>query len=378
MFDKKKNVEYIIRCMKEKNRLFYITEPLRMCTIYWALNSLALMKEVVLLENLAGETEAFVIKCQNPDGGFGGNVDYPSSPISTLCALQVLYLLKRNREIYNKYYKEAADLEAGSAEQAALKRPGEFTIRDRWREMVSDPLHDPGHEQISLMDSSEGSATDLKRIPNLVMCNAYLEGIVVDNQLQGYAEDMLDLRCICCYVCSKNMLGQLSPTGPELFVILPQIRNKICEYIGKCTNLDGGMGAEPGCESHSAHTFCGLSALYFLDSLGAVDEEECARFLAMQQKESGGISGRVDKIEDVCYSFWSYSSLMLLQKEKYVQKEKLRSFVLSCESESGGFSDRPGKVPDLFHTMFSLAALGMLGSETIMDVVPSLALCVYD
>lgn len=373
MLEKDKHQQFIIQCLSKRTRLYYLSEPMRLSTLYWMLNSLALMEKVDLIESMAPKVVALLKRCQNEDGGFGANVKYASSPLSTLSALQIMSILQKNRISYSRTHQVEAEVPPEAAE---LKRAGEFTIKDRLDELLFMSSEADANE--GMLDEEAGGQPAPDQI-NYVMCNAYLEGIVQNGKLVGYAFNELDQRFVCCYVASKHLLAQLCPGSHlEVFYILPQIKALLCEYIAKCTNFDGGVGPEPGCESHAAHTFCAVASLFLMGEVGVLDINRCARFLALRQQPSGGIAGRVDKEEDGCYSFWSYSALLMLGKETYVDQEALKKYVLRNQSPTGGFSDKPGGVPDLFHTMFSLAALGLLGNAGVVQVVPSLALCLND
>ncbi|OAG29623.1 geranylgeranyl transferase type-2 subunit beta [Nematocida displodere] len=399
----KEHREFILRCISQKTRLYYLSEHIRMNTLYWMLNSLKILDEVVLIEELSEGVRKFVCRCQNKDGGFGGNRGYPTTAITTLSAIQILYLLKGNRETYTKYYQKE---DAPSPESPKDKRAGEFTIHDHLKEILEEPLHSGINLDESSSGSGSGSDTDTgtgtdtdtgtgtdtdkstdqaspkkekELAPNFVLCNAFLETIIVDGKLQGYAYKELDIRTICCYVASKTLLSMLAGSNEQdIFVIVPPVKAILLAYIGSCLNVDGGFGVEPECESHSAHVFCAVSALFLLGEMAFLDPEKSGSFLAWQQKPTGGLSGRIDREEDICHSFWGYSSLMMLEKEHYIDKEKLKAYIVSCESKNGGFSDRPDQPPNLLHTFLSLIALKMIEEKAIIISFPPLALCLCD
>lgn len=81
-------------------------------------------------------------------------------------------------------------------------------------------------------------------------------------------------------------------------------------------------------------------------------------WLSERQLPNGGLNGRPQKLEDVCYSFWVLSALSILNKLEYIDADKLTSFVLSAQDlEGGGIADRPGDMVDVFHTHFGVAGL---------------------
>jgi geranylgeranyl transferase type-2 subunit beta len=85
------------------------------------------------------------------------------------------------------------------------------------------------------------------------------------------------------------------------------------------------------------------------------------RWLSERQIASGGLNGRPEKDEDVCYSWWVLSSLEMIDKTHWIDKAKLIAFILRCQdTESGGISDRPGDMVDVWHTNFGIAGLSLL------------------
>jgi geranylgeranyl transferase type-2 subunit beta len=106
------------------------------------------------------------------------------------------------------------------------------------------------------------------------------------------------------------------------------------------------------------------SALHF------VDTEMLGWWLAERQLPNGGLKGRPEKLEDVCYSWWVLSSLSMLGKGHWIDGEKLKAFILSAQDEEGGIADRPGDAVDVFHTLFGICGLSMLGYPDLESVNP--------
>lgn len=74
-----------------------------------------------------------------------------------------------------------------------------------------------------------------------------------------------------------------------------------------------------------------VATLAILDRLDEVDTDMLAWWLAERQLPNGGLNGRPEKLEDVCYSFWVLSSLSILNKLDWIDAEKLTSFILSAQ-----------------------------------------------
>lgn len=54
-------------------------------------------------------------------------------------------------------------------------------------------------------------------------------------------------------------------------------------------------------------------------------------WLALRQLPCGGLNGRPEKLEDVCYSWWVLSSITLLGRLHWIDSEALVRFILSCQ-----------------------------------------------
>lgn len=108
-----------------------------------------------------------------------------------------------------------------------------------------------------------------------------------------------------------------------------------------------------------------------MNALHHVDSELLSWWLCERQLKNGGLNGRPQKLEDVCYSWWVLSALSVLKNVHWINKEKLSKFILSAQDpENGGISDRPGDMVDVFHTLFGVAGLSLLGYPGLKQVNP--------
>jgi len=114
-----------------------------------------------------------------------------------------------------------------------------------------------------------------------------------------------------------------------------------------------------------------VGALAILDRLDEVDHQTLGWWLAERQLANGGLNGRPEKKEDVCYSFWVLSALSILNKLNWIDSEKLTGFILSAQDpDVGGIADRPNNMADVFHTLFGVAGLSLLGYPGLDDLDP--------
>lgn len=147
--------------------------------------------------------------------------------------------------------------------------------------------------------------------------------------------------------------------------------DKAVTHIAACANFDGGYGVSPGAESHSGQIFTCVAALSIAGRTDLIDVEKLSGWLSERQVASGGLNGRPEKDEDVCYSWWVLSSLEMIGRAHWIDRERLINFILRCQdTELGGISDRPGNMVDVYHTLFGLTGLSMLGHEGLDLVDP--------
>lgn len=197
---------------------------------------------------------------------------------------------------------------------------------------------------------------DVPRVTRFILSLQESSGVFA-----GDSSGEIDTRFLYCAVNALSLLGQLHQLDVE----------KTVGYIKLCKNFDGGFGACIGAESHAAMVFVCTAALAILDRLDVVDEETLSWWLAERQLPNGGLNGRPEKLEDVCYSFWVLSSLSILRKVPWIDADKLTSFILSAQDlDNGGIADRPGDQPDVFHTHFGVAGLSLLGYPELDDLDP--------
>lgn len=147
--------------------------------------------------------------------------------------------------------------------------------------------------------------------------------------------------------------------------------DKAVAYIVSCANFDGGFGAKPGAESHSAQILTCVAALAIANRLDSINKEKLGRWLSERQLPGGGLNGRPEKTEDVCYSWWVLASLDMIGKTHWIEPQGIIRFILGCQdTKHGGIADRPGDLPDVWHTCFGVAGLSLLGLEGLEAVNP--------
>ncbi|KAF9158083.1 Geranylgeranyl transferase type-2 subunit beta 1 [Actinomortierella ambigua] len=184
-----------------------------------------------------------------------------------------------------------------------------------------------------------------------------------DGSFSGDEWGETDTRFVFCAVLCLSLLRRLDDKRLNL--------DKAIEYIVRCRNFDGGFGSSPGGESHSAQVYVCVGTLTILNALHHVDADQLGWWLSERQLKNGGLNGRPEKLEDVCYSWWVLSSLSMIKRLHWIDADKLAHFILTAQdTETGGFSDRPGNMVDVYHTNFGLAGLSLLGYPGLAPVDP--------
>jgi geranylgeranyl transferase type-2 subunit beta len=58
------------------------------------------------------------------------------------------------------------------------------------------------------------------------------------------------------------------------------------------------------------------------------------RRLCERQTRSGGLNGRPEKMQDVCYSWWCLSALSILGRLHWIDGAALSRFILHCQARA--------------------------------------------
>lgn len=106
---------------------------------------------------------------------------------------------------------------------------------------------------------------------------------------------------------------------------------KAIAYVQSCVNFDGGYGVSPGAESHAGQVFTCVGALAIVGRLDLVDADKLGGWLSERQLDNGGLNGRPEKLEDVCYSWWVATSLAMIGRLHWIDGDKLTRFILKCQ-----------------------------------------------
>jgi len=155
-------------------------------------------------------------------------------------------------------------------------------------------------------------------------------------------------------------------------VLTPELADGAEDWVKRSQGFDGGVGGEPGNESHGGYAYCALASMVLLGRAHeALDLDAMASWLAQRQMPvEGGFQGRTNKLVDSCYSFWQGACFPLLRLADpdadyaWLDEAALHHYVLgACAHASGGLRDKPGAGRDFYHTCYALSGL----SVTMLD-----------
>ncbi|CAA9990935.1 geranylgeranyl transferase type2 beta subunit, putative [Plasmodium knowlesi strain H] len=198
-----------------------------------------------------------------------------------------------------------------------------------------------------------------------------------------------DIRFMFCALSVLHFLSLLLKKR-NVHISLYNNDERCAHWILTCLNLDGGFSNVPGSESHAGTTFCAINSLKLLRLRGGENylsnngllRGKLIRWLC-DRYDNFGINGRIGKDHDVCYAWWVLGSLVALKTNltELFNVKILITFILMCQDkEKGGFSrtaiknNVSGNKPfnfydrenlshqeaDLFHTFFALCAISLI------------------
>ena len=273
-----------------------LLEHLTMSAYYWAICATKLITSENVLET--DKILSFVVRCQHPNGGFGGAIGHDPHLLYTLSAIQILVMLGK--------------------------------------------LH----------------------LINKTTVVQYIKSLELpDGSFAGDEYGEIDTRFSYCAVSALSLLKELQVVDI----------NNVVNFVMKCHNFDGGFGSYIGSESHGGQIFTCIGTLSICGKLDILTQKEInllAWWLSERQLPNGGLNGRPEKKEDVCYSWWNVSSLQMINKLDWINKDNLQEFILKCQSPFGGICHRIDQIPDLFHTLFGLTGLSLLGNPELEEINP--------
>lgn len=250
--------------------------------IYWGLVALHLLRHPDALPR--AELLDFVVSCYHNNGGLGAAPDHDPHLLYTLYGVQILAML----DAFDDFN---ARVPAGTDKIAHCKFSNILCV-----------VH--------------GSHCNWQYYPDLASLQDRSDG-----SFQGDTWGEKDTRFLYAALNGLSLLQKL-----DLIDL-----NKAVEYVQSCANFDGGYGTTPGAESHSGQVLTCIGALTIAGRLDLVDRDKLGGWLSERQLKNGGLNGRPEKLEDVCYSWWVMSSLAMIDRLHWIDGERLAKFILNSQ-----------------------------------------------
>lgn len=242
--------------------------------LYWGLTALHLLGHPEALDR--DEVVEFVLSCQHDNGGFGASPGHDAHLHYTVSAVQVLVMSNAVEELEKRGKGDRSPLPGGDGKESGILGVGRYLA--------------------SLQNRQTGTFAG-----------------------DEWGEE--DTRFTYAGLLALSLLKVLHLVDVDLAV----------DYIISCANFDGGYGASPGAETHSMQILVCVAALSIAGRLDVVDKEKLGLWLSERQVDGGGLNGRPEKLEDVCYSWWVAASLKIIGKLHWIDGEKLSRFILECQ-----------------------------------------------
>lgn len=227
------------------------------------------------------ETIAFVLSCQHDSGGFGAAPGHDAHMLYTVSAIQILVTVDAVEELQSSGHG--------------------------------------GKEKVGACKSCDSQLESF-----LADSDADIAGLQ-DRETGTFAGDEWGERD------TRFLYGALNALSLLHLMHLVDVPKAVA-HVEACANFDGGFGVSPGAESHSGQIFTCLGALSIAGRLDLVDRDRLGGWLSERQLDNGGLNGRPEKLEDVCYSWWVLSSLAMIDRLHWIDAEKLGAFILRCQA----------------------------------------------
>ena len=280
------HTKFVVGLSEAKQSYHYWTsQHLRISGMYWGCSALYLMgqERTVFAPD---EVIQFTLRCQNDDGGFGGNVGQASHMLYTLSALQVLAL-------YGGLDQCKKQLAATWI--ADRQKPDGSFEGDRWGEIDTRFCY-IALNGLQLLNSLHLVNTDAA-VNWILTCQNWDGGFGVSPGAESHAGQIF-----CCLgaLCIANALDRIDQNRLGMWLALRQLPS-------------GGLNGRPEKKADVCYSWWVISSLSMLRRQHWIDKEALFRYiLSCQDREDGGIADKPGNQADVYHTFFGLCGLSLL------------------------------------------------------------------
>ncbi|KAJ1667638.1 Rab geranylgeranyltransferase [Coemansia sp. RSA 1813] len=285
-----KHVEYVKSLDKRHDEIeYWMTEHLRISGIYWGLVALHLLGREDSLDR--DQIIAYVKKCQNADGGFGGHIAHDSHLLYTMSAVQILVMYDALDQIDGS--------EVVSFVCSLQDDKGEVS-GDQWGEK------DTRFAFISVAILSFFNATHRINVDGIVdyVCRSMNYDGAFGSQPGGESHSAQVYTCLAALA----IVGKLEVVDRE------RLSSWLAERQVKC----GGLNGRPQKLEDVCYSWWVLSSMQILRRVHWIDRMRLCEFiLSAQDTDAGGIADRPGDIADVYHTCFGLCGLSLAGFDKY-------------------------------------------------------------
>eukprot|EP00897_Mesotaenium_endlicherianum_P009870 jgi/Mesen1/8911/ME000541S08302 len=260
------------------------SEHLRMSGVYWGLTTMALLGHLQDMD--ATQILPWLLSCQQPGGGFGGNVGHDAHILYTLSALQVLAL-------YDQL--DLIDSSRVATYIAGLQREDGAFAGDEWGE-IDTRFSYCAISSLSILGRL--SSINLPAAVDFIAsCQNFDGGFGATPGGESHAGQ------IFCCVAALHIAGAIDRCNADL----------LGWWLSERQLASGGLNGRPEKLPDVCYSWWVLSALALLRRLHWIDRPALQRFiLDCQDEEGGGISDRPDDMVDIFHTFFGIAGSSLL------------------------------------------------------------------
>ena len=282
-----KHASYVASLAEQTGTFEHVaTEHLRMSGVYWGLSSMALMGEedAMGLEGIV----VWVLRCQHPSGGFGGNEGHDAHILYTLSAVQILAMCGALEKI---------DASLVSSYFASLQQDDGSFVGDHWGE-VDTRFSYCALSGLAILGKLRAGLVDVDKACTFVAsCKNYDGGFGCVPGAESHAGQVF-----CC-------VGALS-IGQRLDLLDSQL---LGWWLAERQCDSGGLNGRPEKQADVCYSWWILSALSILGKLEWIDTGKLVHFiLECQDVDDGGIADRPGNMADVFHTFFGIAGLSIL------------------------------------------------------------------
>ncbi|CAD5234558.1 unnamed protein product [Bursaphelenchus xylophilus] len=284
-----KHVQFIVKSGENTESYEYIvTEYLRVSGIYWCVASLDIANKMdeqdpKHVENII----SIITESKNLDGGYGASKGHDSQVLHTLCALQVLTILKRTDIIHkDSIVQFIKNLQNEDGSFRGEIRSKEIDTRFTFCALLCLYLID----RLAEVDVN-------KAVHFIVSCYNFDGGFGRRPGSESHSGQVY-----CC-------VGTLALTGCLEYINI----DRTAQWLADRQCPSGGLCGRPEKLPDVCYSWWVVASLAILGRLHYIDKADLTRFiLAAQDDETGGIADRPGDMPDPFHTVFGLAGLSLL------------------------------------------------------------------